>query len=420
MSKKMWNKIFKTKSSKTTKTLVAATKVNKRCSIYEEYQQLNAALDLTNNDKTTENSSIPKAKVINYEDTPLPTSLKKLEGEPGKLSTQKTTLNKVFTTLKRSQNTGKEAASTPNGNSTTDNDGKRGNEKGDNTNRESALNEKKMHGINNNNDNNNTKIPHIIPTKLLAKTKPTKTTNVISSTNLKSPVKIPANSSDVCNGSETDINNITTNHSNFIDSINSYNIDNGSLKSKEACSTNIHRGSNNSNGANTPSTASLSHQLTASANNKAIKNLATIENCSNNYCNENEKFACKNLLSNHKSTTSAATATTLLLPKTSTLCSASTSDGTCNSTSTSKPQRLSKIVIVVRKLNTTSTSLSSLTTPTPAITSDLTTNNSMQTKTNTISTETATNFTTNNDAVTEVINNNNNTVKEITKEGKCS
>ncbi|XP_069965212.1 pneumococcal serine-rich repeat protein isoform X2 [Bactrocera oleae] len=44
MSKKMWSKIFK--SSKTTKvaklsTATAAAKANKRCSIYEEYQQLN-------------------------------------------------------------------------------------------------------------------------------------------------------------------------------------------------------------------------------------------------------------------------------------------------------------------------------------------------------------------------------------------
>ncbi|XP_050325080.1 mucin-5AC isoform X2 [Bactrocera neohumeralis] len=46
MSKKMWSKIFK--SSKTTKvaklsTATAAAKANKRCSIYEEYQQLNGA-----------------------------------------------------------------------------------------------------------------------------------------------------------------------------------------------------------------------------------------------------------------------------------------------------------------------------------------------------------------------------------------
>ncbi|XP_011206917.2 serine-rich adhesin for platelets isoform X6 [Bactrocera dorsalis] len=46
MSKKMWSKIFK--SSKTTKvaklsTATATAKANKRCSIYEEYQQLNGA-----------------------------------------------------------------------------------------------------------------------------------------------------------------------------------------------------------------------------------------------------------------------------------------------------------------------------------------------------------------------------------------
>ncbi|KAL9919566.1 uncharacterized protein ACN427_001469 isoform 3-T3 [Glossina fuscipes fuscipes] len=45
MSKKMWNKIFKSKSSKNSKSLASSTKLNKRKSIYEEYQQLNASFD---------------------------------------------------------------------------------------------------------------------------------------------------------------------------------------------------------------------------------------------------------------------------------------------------------------------------------------------------------------------------------------
>uniref|UniRef100_A0A1A9ZI52 C2HC/C3H-type domain-containing protein n=1 Tax=Glossina pallidipes TaxID=7398 RepID=A0A1A9ZI52_GLOPL len=41
----MWNKIFKSKSSKNSKSLASSTKLNKRKSIYEEYQQLNATFD---------------------------------------------------------------------------------------------------------------------------------------------------------------------------------------------------------------------------------------------------------------------------------------------------------------------------------------------------------------------------------------
>ncbi|XP_073812305.1 uncharacterized protein isoform X12 [Musca autumnalis] len=105
MSKKMWNKIFKSKATKSNKPL-AATATNKRCSIYEEYQQLNGALDLTNGEKSSDKSSlipIPKPKIANFEDTPLPTvaASSKVEDEPNE---KKTTFNRMFGTLKRSSN----------------------------------------------------------------------------------------------------------------------------------------------------------------------------------------------------------------------------------------------------------------------------------------------------------------------------
>ncbi|XP_059224613.1 titin homolog isoform X2 [Stomoxys calcitrans] len=119
MSKKMWNKIFKTKSSKNAKALAAANKVNKRCSIYEEYQQLNAALDLTLSEKSPDNSvtTSQTLAITNYDDRPLPTStaaLAKTEGENGKSTNQKSTISKVVKsfTLKRSQNTEKDNATT--------------------------------------------------------------------------------------------------------------------------------------------------------------------------------------------------------------------------------------------------------------------------------------------------------------------
>uniref|UniRef100_A0A1I8P5A4 C2HC/C3H-type domain-containing protein n=1 Tax=Stomoxys calcitrans TaxID=35570 RepID=A0A1I8P5A4_STOCA len=119
MSKKMWNKIFKTKSSKNAKALAAANKINKRCSIYEEYQQLNAALDLTLSEKSPDNSvtTSQTLAITNYDDRPLPTStaaLAKTEGENGKSTNQKSTISKVVKsfTLKRSQNTEKDNATT--------------------------------------------------------------------------------------------------------------------------------------------------------------------------------------------------------------------------------------------------------------------------------------------------------------------
>ncbi|XP_058981036.1 putative uncharacterized protein DDB_G0277255 isoform X3 [Musca domestica] len=102
MSKKMWNKIFKSKSNKNNKSLAAT---NKRCSIYEEYQQLNGALDLVNNEKSSDKSLIPNPKAVtNFEDTPLPTVAAKIEGEPLEKKTSTTTFNRVFGTLKRSSN----------------------------------------------------------------------------------------------------------------------------------------------------------------------------------------------------------------------------------------------------------------------------------------------------------------------------
>lgn len=104
MSKKMWNKIFKSKSNKNSKTLQAVNKINKRCSIYEEYQQLNAALDLTGqNEKFLDNSP------TNEPSTSIKNSLSSLSPPtppPTKIPQTTTTFTKVVNTLtlKRSQN----------------------------------------------------------------------------------------------------------------------------------------------------------------------------------------------------------------------------------------------------------------------------------------------------------------------------
>ncbi|XP_075170007.1 uncharacterized protein LOC142241983 isoform X8 [Haematobia irritans] len=138
--------------------------------------------------------------------------------------------------------------------------------------------------------------------------------------------------------------------------------------------------------------ASLSHQLTATSNSQTDRHF--LENCNFNRIgnlNENEKFACQNHLGNLTAVTATATTTapstsTSLLPQTTTT---TTIASPSSPTTLPQKQRLSKIVIVVRKLNTT-----------PAITSDLTTKTGMQHKTNQIATI-ATNSNTNLAAISE-------------------
>ncbi|KAI8122219.1 Zinc finger C2HC domain-containing protein 1A [Lucilia cuprina] len=101
MSKKMWNKIFKSKTNKNSKSLQAANKINKRSSIYEEYQQLNAALDnVPINEKFKENSNAPPIEKLLLNDGD-----KTATAQPTKIP-QTNAFSKVVNTLtlKRSQN----------------------------------------------------------------------------------------------------------------------------------------------------------------------------------------------------------------------------------------------------------------------------------------------------------------------------
>ncbi|KNC24185.1 hypothetical protein FF38_02180 [Lucilia cuprina] len=99
--KKMWNKIFKSKTNKNSKSLQAANKINKRSSIYEEYQQLNAALDnVPINEKFKENSNAPPIEKLLLNDGD-----KTATAQPTKIP-QTNAFSKVVNTLtlKRSQN----------------------------------------------------------------------------------------------------------------------------------------------------------------------------------------------------------------------------------------------------------------------------------------------------------------------------
>ncbi|XP_073812291.1 uncharacterized protein isoform X2 [Musca autumnalis] len=376
MSKKMWNKIFKSKATKSNKPL-AATATNKRCSIYEEYQQLNGALDLTNGEKSSDKSSlipIPKPKIANFEDTPLPTvaASSKVEDEPNE---KKTTFNRMFGTLKRSSNSKETLAK----------DG--GSDKENATNSElssASYNRNKMHGItktNNNKDNNKKNTDKKTKKSIATKTTLNDKSNTVNNTSSQPKANL------------NDRNNFIVDSNN----ISAANITVSTTKVVAAATTTSN--ANLSTPTLHPKASSLSHQLT------------TIPTTSTLVTNFNEttttKFACnkQNISNNNNNNKSNKTTTSNTTSTTETSSSELPLSAAATSTSPSTKPRLSKIVIVVRKLNSSTTETTATTAKTtarpvaPTISDSDLLNNCMQTKTKPI--DTATNTST--PAITTVI-----------------